>query len=189
MYEIANKIAEHLESNLSFADRVVGLVKTIEKESEGSVQRFPAAINVSPTEIESGDYIDLVPNDTRKSIIYFDNANVEVNRHHNGYTENTGSLTLICWFNYEQLIPTLSNSSFVAAELIRCLPEKIASFECFTSIRLFVEGIPEKDGSIFSQYTYIEKEQQYWTYPYDYFTLKLSVYFRHVKDCLEFATL
>ena len=189
IYQIAEKLAETLSGNLSFADLCVGHIKVITRKKAEVEQRFPVIYNTTPESITASTYQDLTPNSKRKSIIYFDNGFSRIISQHGKYFKMEGRLTLVCWFNYEKIKPDLYQDTYLVAEVIKQMPSKVASFGCISKVGVFFEEQGVKDGKIFDKFTYDESMKQYWTYPYDYFTLNYSlIYFMH-EDCFDFDSL
>ena len=99
---------------LEFADKYAGIVKTInvavDNQTEtGTIKRYPVACNVQGDDCANvGIYGELVPDDTKKSVIYWELIQPMTNT---GYTKTKdffnkrfkGTARLIVWLNLAKL--------------------------------------------------------------------------------------
>lgn len=190
LYQVAEKLATDLKANLPFSDKVAGLVKVGSKDDK----RFPIAYNMNPVAGDNDHYTDLVPDSSKTSILYFMDQGTSEEDPHNHYTDYRAVLKLVVWVNYtkinEMITTPIHNDSYLVAEVRNKLTEYFRGYKCIAFCHTTILGQDQKDGGVFSAFTnYNEQEEQYYTYPYDYFSLNLDVYFRAVKDCTDFTTL
>lgn len=183
---IVNEIVTILENNLSFVDKITGIVKTAElSDAEGNIKTFPIAYNTNPTTCNDSELLDYVPDSTKMSIIYFEDRGSSVT----GCDQNSilwrASFTLVCWFNYKLIDEDMIDSALITANIIKYLPGNMGNIPPLTAVLLDVSGQQPNDGSVFAKYSYSEPISQYITYPYGYVALDLTADFRLRTDCIE----
>lgn len=185
-------IADILKSyigTVGFADLVGGMVKTVTfaQGEEGAVviKRIPVDCGVTHAECESGKYSDLMPDDTKKSVMYFeDNGVTLIGQDTKDFTFQS-RLTLVCWLNLQKLGKTNCSASALAiSTILNTLPTRHLNSSPYTRIQIQVESEQEKSPAIFSRYTYDEEKLQFLMYPYDYFALNILTKFTIPKACI-----
>jgi hypothetical protein len=187
-------IAEYIKSYLtplSFVDKIAGLVKvaSISQPSETGVvvKRFPVACDVNYSDcVKQSRYKDLMPDSSKMSVIYFEDLGCTfVNKTARSF-EFISNLKLIGWVNLSKFQDiSCDNSSVFVASIIKALPNGLYNYGRYSNIQIV--GIREepKTNQIFSMYTYDELVNQYLLYPYDYFSLSISVSFNLPINCIE----
>jgi hypothetical protein len=172
------KIADILKdqlTELSFVDKLAGLVKPITyTDKAGNEKTFPVAVD-GATPCDPMHYTDLVPDSSKLSIIYFEDQGMDVINSGCRYVDCETKLKLVCWCNLAKI-----NADIVSAELLKLaimmtIPTRIDNTDWVTKIFVKFEGEETKSPDIFGGYTYDEKQNQYLMYPYDYFALNYSV--------------
>lgn len=193
------EIAEIFKNSLAgkwYVDKLAGLVKRIEKvetytdtvdgvESTFRVGKsFPAYCQLSTDECETGDYTDLVPNDTRASIIYFEDGGSVMIDHKAGKYQYESTLRIVCWLNLKRFnAPGCSLSQYIVPQLIHALPKGPFNDGDFLTIQLVTASEQPKDANIFAKYTYDEPKTQYMMYPFDFFAIDIRVRFWTSRAC------
>jgi hypothetical protein len=181
---IVNEIVTDLAS-LSFLDKITGIVKPAQIDVDGTIKTIPVALNLNPTTCNDSQLLDYVPNNTKTSIIYFEDQGTTVTDYSGEAIGFTASFALICWFNYRLINPLLTNTSQIAANIIKLLNVEMGNIAPLIAVILSVTGQDSNDGAVFSKYTYLEDQSQFITYPYGYVALNLSADFRVRPECVE----
>lgn len=185
LYKVARKLTEEYIDSLSFADRTGGLVRTMLDKRLGD-KSFPMEINQDKAVCDNEYMRKLIPNSEYKSVMYWEQSQPPtVVAEHNMFYQAEAQISLVCWFNYQEVDPDMYDPAYLIAEIVKTIPFKIGNFECLTAVTCSYAGEKINDGSIFSQYTYNEPESQFFKYPYDYFVLNFDVSYRVVRDCFE----
>lgn len=191
---IANILLGYI-SGLLWADKYAGMVRIATRTTEsGLKQYFPVACNVTETECNAGRYIDLIPNDGKKSVMYFEDAGgVQYKTRTGSIYTYTANLRLVCWLNLKKLgLTDCSATPGAIGDILRALPGKVTPADAspygLSNVIISYNGEEKKDVSIFSKYSYNEAQTQYLLYPYDYFALNISVDFSMNENCLPTLT-
>lgn len=188
---IASQIKDAIVANVTWADRVVGMVRTARRYSgaDNSIeQRFPVSCDVSERDClqANAKQHHVVPDSKLKALIYFeDHGAIPSGIQSSRGINYISSITLICWMNLNKLGQTsCSASAFAQAQLIEIIKKvRIARIDPINSIVVSEISIQEKSAAIFSRYTYNESDLQYLLYPYDYFALDIKVNFEIPFGC------
>ena len=166
--------------DLSFADKVGGIVYPLQKQiknAEGNfvTKTFPVYGN-DPSVCESGDYIDMVPDDSLKSVIYFESSAENMSSCSDVVTSNA-TLTLIAWFNLSKINQALRSGEgmlrVLAATLNGTYNMTISGVD--VHVVLSLTNINFRDPAIFSKWSYQEPNKQYLIYPRDFGALTFDV--------------
>lgn len=196
---MTNEISDILKNQISelpFIDRLAGLVRpvTINEETDSGKKRksFPVACNVSAQDcVTSGKYQDLVPNSSRKSVIYFEEAGgtrmTGIERNEINFTS---TVRLVGWLNLKKM--GLTDCNWSATAILQIIKELSVLLQphnsgMFLHVKITEISEAEKSNAIFSKYSYDEAVTQYLIYPYDYFALNLTIKFSINKNCIEAA--
>lgn len=176
---------------LPFADLVAGVVRIAARRvgEEGELQTFPIACNANADECDqNGTYMQLVPDDAKRSIIYFeDNGYFKSGQGLTGLPEYTAQVRLIGWLNLKELgQPACSSASQAVGAIIKALPASIPSTNdnAFFNVSISFNGEEKRGDNLFSQYTYDMPRTQYLMYPFDCFGINLELKFTLNKKCL-----
>lgn len=179
--------------HLAFVDRLAGLVKTLSGTTDGESgnKRFmiPIACDVSEADCANDRYQDLVPDSSKRSVIYFeDMGGVQGLPDEGGMMRFRANLKLVGWLNLSRMGLTDCNYSATAAlAIIKALKQtsKYSNEGNFLHFNITSISEQEKSSAIFGKYTYQENIVQYLLYPYDYFALNISVEFSVNPNCIE----
>lgn len=188
-------IAEYIKSYLMvlpFVDKIAGLVKTATivqpSETAGTVtKRFPIACDVNYNDcVKQSRYKDLMPDSKKMSVIYFEDLGCSFISKNARSIEFVSTLKLIGWVNlskFENI--SCDNSSVFVASIIKALPSGFFNYGRYSNIQIIAIREEPKSNAIFAQYTYDESVNQYLLYPYDYFSIGLSISFNLPLHCIE----
>lgn len=188
---IANALKGKILSTITWADRVVGLVKTL-TYGAGDEMKSTIYIPIScDLEASQRDCISnkehhVVPDSKLKALIYFEDGGCSPTGATSRGLSFTSTLTLVCWMNLQKLGQTsCAASAFAQAQIIETLNAFQANVSPINTIKVTEMSISPKSAQIFSKYTYDEKSIQYLMYPYDYFALTLKINFEVPRGCIN----
>ena len=187
IYEIVETILNSF--SVSFSDLVVGIVKPmVISDVNGQQKRFPVIHNTDEDACIMGDYIDLLPNSERKSVIYFEDFGTEFieQRGDDMYFQST--IRLVCWFNYKKINVSLTTDSLIMANVMKAMPTRVLHAYIGRINIQVLRHLPKDPEQIFGKYTYNEAEVQYVTYPYDCFAIDYIVDYSINMDCINPVT-
>jgi len=179
---------------LAFVDRIAGVVQTAveteEEKNKAAVKKFPVACNVNEKDCEAASdrLTDLVPNDSKKSVIYFEDIGGAVFQNQTKRDHNyVATIRLIGWLNLKLLgQDDCSVTSLVVANIIGAFSQQRTFNQTpFTRIKIVANRQLTKDPNIFSKYTYVEHETKYLLYPFDYFAIDFKVEFSINEECMD----
>lgn len=182
---IVDQIVTGLKLDLSFVDKITGIVKPASVDVGGVTKTFPIAYNTDPTTCDDSQLLDYVPDSSKISIIYFEDRGTSMTRMGNQSVYFTSNFTLICWYNYKRLTPNMTNPSLIVGNIIKYLPLVMGNISPLIGVVLSVTGQQDNTGGVFSKYTYIEDQSQFITYPYGYLALDLQAEYSVRKECFE----
>jgi hypothetical protein len=181
--------------NLDFIDKIAGLVSATyfdEKgEGDAKVQKcFPISCTTTVEDCKNGLYNDLCPDSKYKTVIYFEDRGVSFDRREGVFIYYKSNLRLVCWINIAKINSDTCQDGTdcaISAELIKeiicAMPEHPMNIAPFVRVYPVITSQEIRSNSIFSQYTYNEKQTQYLMYPYDYFALDITTDFAVCQDC------
>lgn len=178
-------------NSLPFIDKIAGVVKPIVYNSVGEGKKitkktFPASCRTTWEQCESGRYKDLIPDSSKKSVLYLEDNGVRFVSRDGAKTKWKASYNLVCWLNMPKLgFEGCSYSSTAIASIISKLPVTPFNDGIFHYIQINPVGQQQKALNPFQKYSYDETVNQFLMYPFDYFVLLIEVDFTTDKRCLE----
>ena len=190
-----HEIGEILKGKLSgqsYVERIAGIVDVandVKQTGKGSIiKRFPIACNVEGIDCnETGFLNDLVPNSSKKSVIFFEDITGVAKIGQRGvYYNFEARPRLVAWINKKKLGKTdCSISTIIIANIIKLLETiKHENVGYFQNINVEVVSEVPRSPAIFNRYTF-DNMSQYLMHPYEYFALNLKVNFWMSPDCLD----
>lgn len=193
---IANILKGYID-DLSFVDKIAGLVSTqymtITDENGTKVTKsYPVACCTTADDCKTGAYNDLTPNSAYKTVIYFEDGGVSLLESTGRFKKLRSRLRLVCWINVAKLnsdtcyidSPCTASTNIII-EILRNIPEFPVNHIPFMQVKFDVVNQVVRSNSVFSQYTYNEKQTQYLMSPYDYFALDIETTFAICIDSRE----
>jgi len=187
---IANIIISYIE-DLSWMDKLAGVtyVAKVNVTSEGKKveKRFPISCDKAYEDAcKEGCYDELAPNSSKRSVVYFEEGGFNLIRHEANKLYYESSLRLVGWLNYKMLRGGgCGSSAKYVTDIIKSLPPIPVTIDDFHALTIEVTSQLPRDASIFSKYTYNEKQTQYLMLPYDFFALEIRTRFFIVPECIE----
>ena len=182
---------------LSFADKYAGIVKTINiavdnQTDTGIVKRYPVACNVVNGDCANiGLYNELVPDDTKKSVIYWEMIQPMYNA---GYTKTNdfynkrfkGVARLVVWLNLAKLGIDECNGAIYAIPILEKILTKRGKIQSGvyenSILRIEPKALVKQDiNTIFGGYDY-PKIKNYYLYPFDFFAIDVNF---TLEQCLS----
>lgn len=185
---LRNKLA-----GLPFVDVLGGMVQTVttedldENNSSKITKRFPVSTDVMGKECE-GREIMMIPDSSRKSIIYFEDFGISATGKIHGNTSYASNIRLVCWLNRANLVGDMYQ--LIAGRMMSTIIDTIAdknpeNIAFFTRLAVTVARIPPQDAGIFGRYTYSEPVRQYLRPPFEFFAIDLVCKFQAMASCLD----
>ena len=186
---IVKNIIPYLEA-LNFSEVVGGIATTISqnkhaKDNKIIIKKFPAYYNENKTTCSASEYIDLVPNSNKRSIIYFENNGIKISPINGNIIECVADVRLVCWANLKKINDTFINADTLKLLVIQAMPVSLSNVFPYSFIRIELTGEETKSVALFSKYTYNEEEKQYLIYPFDYFALNYEISFYVGINCID----
>ncbi len=182
---------------LDFVDRYAGIVRTINiAEGNGTetgiVKRYPLACDVTGVDCANiGVYQNLVPDDTKKSVIYWEMISPMTN---GGMTKTRdfyrkkfkGTARLVVWLNLAKLgIDNCTDSILVLPILEKEITTKgKITGGIYDGDLLWIEPlrmVNQDINTIFGKYDY-NKLKNYYLYPFDFFAIDVQF---TLEQCLS----
>lgn len=173
MIDIIAEILKDELSALSFSDVVAGLSRPVTKKDGEKDKTFPTSINTTTT-CNTSQLKDLVPNSSKKSIMYFEDNGTSVLETQRRKIHYESNIRLICWYNLKKINQTLTDDNKLIANILKTITKRLDNQDYITGIRVIQNGIPVRDG-LFNEYDYDEVNTQFMTYPFGAFGIDLIV--------------
>lgn len=179
---IAEELAYHIKENTFWVDKCVGIVTPITYKVSGQDKTIPVYFNLKRDLCNGGDYIDLVPDSSKTSVVYMEIASEPsvVSVKQNG-TRFNSSLDLVVWLNYQKINLGMVDTDILVANIIENIPSRIANNE-YVGVGIKVTSVSTKDRFVFNKYTY-NNDIQFLMYPYDFFSIRMEVEYTIPKGC------
>jgi len=185
-------IGEILKSKLigfTYVDRISGVVQTaVKKNAAGNLVRYPIACDVDGKECDdTGRYLDLIPNDRFKSVMYFEDlGGSQFNEKNGNDLRFTSNIRLVGWLNLKELG---KDDCHITAQVVAHIITRLESTQeinpiPFTRLKIAVISQLVRTPQIFGRYTYQEDQTQYLMFPYDYFAIDFRVTYSINKSCV-----
>lgn len=192
LFEVGEIVKGYLEP-LSFIDKRAGLVKTLSKSDVTEkglriTKSFPVACNVNYEDcIKSGNYTDLVPNNKIGCMIYLeDNGGMQPLGQNGANFVFKANYRLVGWVNNKKLgYEDCSITGQIILSIFAVLPKIPRNEGNYQRLLVELGGQDPKSYVPFAKYSYDEDKTQYLMYPYDYFSLPLSVTFQMNPACVD----
>ncbi len=188
--EIGNILIGQIDT-LPFLDKYTGVVKVItmaDNSAGRNVKKiFPVACNLNLEDCNKGKrYLDFVPDDSKKSVLYLEDTGLRFQRQEGNRTYWKASYNLVCWLNLPKLGSTSCSYSAIAIlSILKSLPiQPFNANDTYNQIKINLIGQQPKSTNPFARYSYDESVSQFLMYPFDYFVLALDVDFMVDLRCV-----
>ena len=184
-------------SVLDFVDRYAGIVRTINiAEGNGTetgiIKRYPLACDVTGVDCANvGVYQNLVPDDTKKSVVYWEMispmSNMGMTKTRDFYRKKfKGTARLVVWLNLAKLgIDNCTDSILVLPILEKEITTKGKILGgVYAGDLLWIEPlrmVNQDINTIFGKYDY-NKLKNYYLYPFDFFAIDVQFI---LEQCLS----
>lgn len=172
---------------LPFVENISGVVKQISYKTETGVKKtFPASCILTAEQCKTGDYKDLCPDNSKKSIIYLEDKGARLIKKEGPMYFWRASFDLVCWLNLPALgFSDCSYSAIAIMAILSKLPgSPVPSNGIYSRLNYIPVGEVTKAQNPFAKYTYDETINQFLMKPYDYFVLNIDVEYCIDKRCL-----
>lgn len=194
-YLIDNLLTPEITA-LDFADKYASIVRTlniaVEDQSErGKIKRYPVACDVLNGDCSNvGVYNDLVPDDTKKSVLYWEMlqpmSNAGQTKINDFYTKRfKGSARLVVWLNLTKLGLTDCDGAILTIPILnKILTKKLKLLSGpFSGSHVWIEPknyVKQDISAIFGGYDY-PKLKNYYLYPFDFYAIDVNF---TIEQCL-----
>lgn len=193
--ELATVLRDKL-AGLPFVDVLAGMAQTVTQTDTGQDDTVPAVITkkfpVSYDVVGAGNCVGtevaLIPDSSKKSIIYFEDFGIQVTGRVHGMVGYNSSLRLICWLNRANLVGatyTEISGRCQAAVVDTLLTRNPENIGMFTRLIVNVARIPPQDPALFGKYTYDETTRQYLRPPFEFFGIDFTATYQAPAKCLS----
>lgn len=190
---IGNILKDQIE-DLAFVDKIAGVVKPLRyKNKEGIIQTFPVDCQISLNDCNKNKrYLDLVPDNSKKSVIYFEDVGLRPVSQNGTILKMNAQLNLIGWLNLQKLgVNGCSYSAMAIGAILKKL--SIPQFNVVDNPKLqyvSIKFLGQQPQSVnpFEKYSYDDTVNQFLMYPYDYFMLSFEIDFQFDTRCVNLET-
>lgn len=177
-------------SDLPFIDKYAGVVRPITKtdvvENRTVIKTFPVSCQTTMEQCDSGRYIDLIPESTKKSVLYLEDKGIRFTKIQGPLLHFKASFDLVCWLNMPALgFTDCSYSAVAIAGIISRIPDNFYNSGIYQMISFSIGGQQSKMTNPFQKYSYKEEVTQFLMYPYDHFVIPFEIDFAINKNCVE----
>lgn len=187
-HKIANILKSYVEI-VSWVDKIAGLTQVANirlKEGESSSEKsFPISCDIDPDSCKKGKYQDLAPDQSKKSVMFFeDRGGVTIEKHEGNRIFYQCQLRLVVWLNIRLIedVTCDANASCGVSgdyviDVIKRVPYHPFNSGGFYGIFIEPPEQVERSVGIFDRYTFNEPQTQYLMHPFDYFALDFTIHF------------
>ena len=198
-------------TNLYWVDRYAGIARAITRErvvvspdneyQATIAESFPAGRDIDVKQCwENGLYLDLVPNDKYKSVVYWEDltglqeagqyVRLSGGRSFTGYQ---ATLRMVCWLNVQKLgYDGYEKTTDLLQDAMKAINS--VDFKGITSpVRIrrltmqVMDILPKDHNSIFSRYSYAG-DASLFMHPFDFFALNVRTQVQLSSDCVPLLT-
>jgi len=185
--EIAYHIVKSLAASTLFIDKWAGLVMPMKKSVNKIEKVLPVFIN-SKDVCDVSDFMDLVPDSTKKSICYCEKINdVRLEPLPLNNFLATADLRIVLWYN----LNLTHNGDYldegvIAYNILSNMPKRLSDtlFAYCKNVRIYPIGT-DSGADLFSAYSYDEVRTQFVTFPYGAIAVNVSVQYTINKCALD----
>lgn len=173
-------------SQLTFGDRVGGVVKTVEKkdyQQKGKRQTFPAAADVlNLLEVQAAnEYVDLSPNSKFKSVLFLEDHGCKIISQQGGLWNCESVLRMLAWVNKDR---AGIDEMQIIHELLEALPKGFFNGNGLTKANIIPTRILGTEERIFGRYSFDEATRQFLMLPFVACAVELQIKFSVNPKCL-----
>lgn len=187
--KISYEIVKAVAAGINFDDKWAGLTKPMRKQVASAEKIFPVAIN-TPTTCDQSDYTALVPDSTKKSVMFIEKiGNPVVDIYRTNYKHISQTIRLVVWYNLDLITEGKYISEDVLTDqVLDHLPKRLSDslFDGAKQVHILPTGIIY-GTEIFNAYTFNEIKTQFGIFPYGVFAVDLDVWYiqTHCQDKLD----
>lgn len=181
-------------TTLPFVDVLAGLVQVVEDNQPVDAgpavrNRFPVSyITNLPDDCDTGKERQLIPDSSKKSIMYFEDFGSIVGQAgRNGNIEVTTSIRLVGWLNRDKLTGGKFDliAGYCIAAICGRLDIRFQNMGIFKRLTVKPTRFPPADASLFSRYTYDETVRQYLMPPFEVFGIDFQANYQVHPGCID----
>ncbi len=183
--KIANIIVDYIK-DLAWIEKLAGLTQVAKINQNGVEKRYPISCSMVFDDVcVEGCYDELAPNSAYKSVVYFEDSGFTFSKQVGNKLYYESTLKLIAWLNYNKLGGGCGSTGNYIIDIIRALPSYPVNVSDLLGANIRVMSQAIRSDSIFSQYTFNEKQTQYLMLPFDFFSLTIQTSFYIIPECVE----
>ena len=178
--EIINGIAAEVAA-LPWVSRTGGITRAVRINDNGVTRTLPAAKVVGSGTDAPGW---MIPDSNDSAIVYFEEVSTA--------TASTSSLAridcitsvrLVLWANLQRIDADVSTAM---AKIIATITERPANLTICKSIQVSIAGFePQVQSIVFGRYTFDDRENQQFLYPFDFASILLRIQYSVVPSCAD----
>lgn len=177
--KISYELVKYLSEKVDFVDKWAGLVKPMRKRVQTADKVFPVAIN-TPTTCSQDDYMALVPDSGKKSVVYVEKLSDPIIEMPNKrYKHVSATIRLVVWYNLDKITKgAYVSSDILTDEMLGAIPRMLPDslFNGAKQVHFLPTGIIY-GADIVSQYTFNEAKTQFNTHPYGIFAIDMDIWY------------
>lgn len=195
IYKIAALLRDEI-SDLNFVEVAAGLAKPVTIRVDASDEDvsmidkvIPMAYNDLGIVCDEGDLYALVPDTSKMSIVWWEDNGIDLTNEDTYYYHAQANLICVGWWNLPLIDKSLTDPSLLVANLIAEVPEKLASVDYLSQIRVAFAGESVSGPEVLSKYNFDDPENQFATFPYAVTGINFAVNFAFGKNCVDSVVL
>jgi hypothetical protein len=181
--EFAYQLIKEMTKSFGWADKWAGIVVPIKKMVNKTEKVIPVAIN-SAYITNNSDYIDLVPNSSRASIMYCERiGSPQVIREGKNNSIVQDRLRIVVWYNLNMInVGEWVDEGIMQTNVVNAIPRRFPNTDLtyIKNVAIF-NPVIVRGADIFSKYSYDEVKTQFMTFPYGAFAIDMDIQYTHVK--------
>ena len=186
--KIANIVVGFIE-DLPWIEKLSGLTQVARvSQSSGDSKvekRFPISCAMNYDDAcKLGTYDELSPDSKYKSVVFFEDDSFSLDEKVGDKLYYESTIRLVAWLNLCKIEDSCGTSGDYVLSIIKALPAMAYNYGVMLGITIDVTSQLQRDVSIFSKYTFNEKQTQYLMYPYDFFALEIRTRFHVKSECI-----
>lgn len=178
--EIVNTIAAQI-AELPWVSRTGGLTRAVRVNDNGATRILPAAKVVG----SDGDAPGwMIPDSNESALVYFEEiSNAIASTSSLSRIDCISTVRLVLWANLQRIDADVSTAM---AKIISAITERPANLTICKTILISISGFePQNQAVIFGRYTFDERENQQFLYPFDFASILLRVQYSAVAGCAD----
>ena len=182
--EIINGIAEEIAA-LPWVSRTGSLARAVRVNDGGATRVLPAAKIVGSGTDAPGW---MIPESNESAIVYFEEiSNAVASTSSLARIDCAATVRLVLWANLQRIDHDINTAM---AKVVSTITARPADGSICKVIRIDIQGFePQVAPLVFGRYTFDERENQQFLYPFDFASILLRVQYSAVPSCADAVAL